>query len=298
VDQTIAAFTPEQQQKRRMRFLLIVGGFMSCIIPMFAAGVLGRDKNFAVMWVSAIMFGGLIGGIGLIATFYSDAEWRKEFRVLARAMLFAGIPFLFCFNLLILSAIVPVARNLNPVMGYKVGEYPVVERDGRLDVLVSGARYNLTDRVMMIMPGAIPFRDLHSVVDGKDIRVTVQAEHSFKKPTPTLVLPVDEQNLLMLYKRTLGQPLEEVMAKQVGELAVRYLESLPAEERMEVKKLTLVWDVPVNSAFHGIGASLEGSNQLTLLVKVSSKPAEAPVPIQIQNHDTIERIVPVSTLGI
>lgn len=300
VNQTIAIFTPDQQQKSKMRFLLIAGLFVGCIIPMLAAGALGRDRNFAITVFSAFMLGGIIGGLGLMATFDSDGEWRKESRVFARMMLFVGIPLLLCFNLLIVSSIVPVARNMKPGMGYKVGEYPVVERDGRLDVLVSGTRYNLTDRVVMVMPGAIPFWDLHSVVDGKDIRVAVQAEHSFKKPAPILILPADEQGLLTLYKRTLGQSPKEVVARQVGELVVRYLESLPAEERLEVKKLTLVWDVPVNSAFHGIGAHLEGSDQLTLRVQVSPKPveAQAPVLIQDQGHGTSERIVPVSTLGI
>lgn len=297
MSQIIAACAPDQRQKHKMRVLLIAGLFVSCIIPMFAAEALGRDRNFASLTFSAFMLGGIIGGLGLIATFQSDAEWRKEFRMLARMILFIGIPVLLCFNCFILSAIVPVARNLNPGMGYKVGEYPIVEREGCLEVLVNGARYNFTDRVVTTMPGAFSLWDLWGVADGKDIRVVVQTERDFHKPTPTMILPTDEQALLTLHRRTLGQPLKEVMAGQVAGLVVRYLESLPAEERMEVKKLTLVWDVPVNSVFHGTGTRLEGSNELTLLVQVLPKPvAPAPVLVRDQGSSATRRIVSVSSL--
>lgn len=289
--------TSDQQQKYRMRFLLLGAFFVSCIIPLLIAALLGRDKNVFVIFFSTFMLGGFIGGLGLIMTFESDADWQKKCRVFARGMLYAGLPLLLCFHLFLLSALIPAPMNLKPGFGYRVGEYLVVERGGQVEVLVSGARYNFTDRVVTTMPGAFSLGGLRGVADGKDIRVAVQTERDFHKPIPIIILPTDEQALLTLYQRTLGQPLKEVMAGQVVGLAVRYLESLPVEERMGVKRFTLVWDVPVNSVFHGTGARLEGSNELTLLVQVLPKPvAPAPILIQNQNFSAARRIVPVSSL--
>lgn len=289
--------TLEQQQKKRMKILMIVGLLASCIIPMLAAAYLGREKNLATMFISAFMLGGIIGVLGLSATSGSDAEWRKELRVLARVAAFIGVPFLLVFNLFIASGLAPIARNDKPGMNRSAGQYLVVERAGHLEVLVDQPRYNFTDRVMMVIPGEVSFWNLQGVADGKDIRVVVQAEQQYKKPTPSLVLPADGQALLTLYQRTLGQPFSEVVGGQVAGLAVRYLESLPAEDRMEVKKLTLVWDEPVNDAFHGIGARLEGSNELALLVKVLPKPVEAPPNlIRPTQGDGGNRIVRVSSI--
>lgn len=290
-------FTLEQQQKKRMKLLMIMGLLASCVIPMLVAAYLGRERNLAVMVFGVFMLGGIIGGLGLSATFGSDEEWRKELRVLARGAAFIGIPFLLAFNLCITSALVPMMRNEKPGIAYKAGEYLVVERADHLEVLVDQSRYNFTDHLVMTIPGAISFWDLQGVADGKDIRVMVQTERQFKKQTPSLVLPADGKALLTLYQRTLGQQFKEVMAGQIAGLAVRYLESLPAEDRMGVKKLTLVWDIPVNDAFHGIGARLEGSNELTLLVKVLPKPVEVLPNVIRQNHDDNgSRIVRVSSL--
>jgi hypothetical protein len=291
--------TTAEQQKQRMRLLLLGALFVSCLVPILAAGLLGRDKNMFVIFFSTFMLGGIIGGLGLIMTFENDADWQKECRTFARGMLYAGMPLLFGFHLFLLSGLVPEPMNLKQGIGHRVGQYLVVERGGQMEVLVSEARYNFTDRVAMTMPGAFSLWDLRGVADGNDIRVVVQTERDFHKTIPTMVLPVDERALLTLYQRTLGQPLKEVMAEQVAVLAVRYLESLPAEERMGVKKLTLVWDVPVNNVFHGTGARLEGSSELTLLVQVLPKPATpAPILIQGQNPNAIGRIVPVSSLGV
>jgi hypothetical protein len=88
------------------------------------------------------------------------------------------------------------------------------------------------------------------------------------------------------------------MADQVARLAVSYVESLPAEQRGDVKKVTLVWDVPVNSTFHGTGAKLEGSDRVTLLVHVLPKPVEPPPQVRQGPEDAAERVVPVSSLKL
>lgn len=292
--ESLTALTLAQQQKNRTRFLLIGALFVSGIVPIFVAGLLGR--NVAAISFSTFVLGGFIGCLGLTSTLNSDADWVKDFRTSAREALFIGIPILLVLNLFLLGIIVSVARNTDGV-----GKYLVVEHGGRLEVMTNGRRFNFTDRVVSTIPGALSLWNLHSVTDGKSFQVVVETEPRFGRDIniPVLVFPTDEQKLLLLYQRTLGQPLKEVMAGQVGGLVVRYLESLPAEDRLGVNKLTLVWDVPVNSVFHGIGARLEGSNQLRLLVQVLPKPVEVqtPVPIHGQNPGTTERIVPVSSLS-
>lgn len=269
------------RERHRARWMLTLGALFCFAIPATVAIVLGRDKAFLILIGSSAIFSFILFGPPLTMALRggaSNKEWIDEGRGFARWMFRLGVPGLLAFNFFVVGFTSAWLDSPPGTPGYQSrrGEYVIFSRDGQIEAMTSGSRFNFTDHHLARVPASVSLAGLTGRGEGSTFYANFQVDTDIRTPAPVLVMPPNPEGLVAYYQRVGDQLPQDAVIAQVSEHLIRYLETLTPAERDQLRTLRLVWDVPINSALHGTGAHLRGSNTITLRVFTGLK---APAPV-------------------
>lgn len=164
------------------------------------------------------------------------------------------------------------------------GRYLVIEHNGQIEVLTNEIRFNYTDRVLAEYPGVFDLdhcqfqRDGDSFVLYGAVGFNRYGFNHYGPGNPKFYLPPDAEKVALLYKRTGGTDIKEAIVENLGDITLRFVLTLPQEEREALKSVTLEWDVPINSTFHGTGLTFFDEQYTSVQVQVMVRRKEVPQP--------------------
>jgi len=271
----------ERLKEQKVAAIIIAAAWFAVwAVPSYVAHQLGRP-----IWPTSLMsvvVGGGVFGVALLLCFDSAKTWRKEGRWHIRVFVPIFGALVLAVNFFFTGMIVARPASFKP-MYLNDGRYLVVEKYGELEVLVNEDRYlDFESVVKTTIPSLVSIgyarhnSFFQAEVGDYIVRGSIQANFYF---------PPDKEKVWLLYTRTGGRSLTQLMKGRVVETVIKMLAKLSVEELKALRHLTIEWDIPFDDIFQGTGIKIKGEVEaMNISVRLKSPPQPRRPKLQLPPH--------------